>query len=164
MTIAELIDALDNADPLARRAARDALVTQGASVIPMLIAALQSPQHHVRWEALKALETVCDATVAPALVPVLNDEDFGIRYMAAEILGSLGDAGMIPLLQAYVHDNGNSWLTDSVHHALRFYRGHFNHALEHLLRSLNENNDFSYVTCVAGEALRTLEERHRHIR
>lgn len=161
MTIAQLIAVLESSDPLVRRDARDALVTHGAAVIPMLITALQSPHHHVRWEALKALETVGDATVAPALVSVLTDEDFGIRWMAAEILGSLGDAGMIPLLETYLHDNGGTWMTDSVHHALGFYRGHFNQPLEHLLLALNENNDFAYVTWAAGQALRSLEERQR---
>jgi HEAT repeat protein len=164
MTIAQLIAALESTDPLVRRDARDTLITHGTSAIPMLVSALQSPLHHVRWETLKVLEIVGDASVAPSLLSVLADEDFGIRWMAAEILGSLGDAGMIPLLHAYLHDNGNSWMTDSVHHALRFYRGHFNQPLEHLLHALNENNDFSYVTWAAGQALRSLEERQRHKR
>lgn len=161
MTVTDLIAALNDPDAVARRDVREALTTLGAQAIPALVNALQSSEHTVRWEALKALETVADASAVPALLGILDDEDFGIRWMAAEILGGLGDDGLIPLLLAFVHDNGSSWMTDSVHHALRFYRGDFTDELDQLLEKLHSNNDFSYITWAAGQALRSLENRRR---
>ena len=120
---AVLIDGLADRHGLGRRRARETLVKMGAVAVPYLTRALTSGDHHVRWEAAKALGQICHPDAAKALVVALEDHDGGIRWLAAEGLIPLRCKGLRALLEALVHRSGSVWLREGARHILRNFSG-----------------------------------------
>lgn len=66
--------------------------------VPALVAAMNDPEPTIRYEALKALATVCagkseEALAAiPEITKLLNDRDIIVRHSSAVVLGSMGSA------------------------------------------------------------------------
>lgn len=114
--IPELIAALANPSPVARRKARDALVALGKPAVPSLIQLLSHRKPHVRWEAAKALGGIADPIAASALVNALDDRDGDVRWLAAEGLAALGRDALQPLLAALIQRARSCWLCEGAHH------------------------------------------------
>jgi HEAT repeat protein len=125
-TIEELIKQLSNRDGVERQKARDALVKIGRPAVLLLSGLVENPNHHVRWEATKALGEIGDPAAAPALVTALNSDEDDIRWLAADGLVSLGLDGVGPLLQELIVNSGSCQLREGAHHVVRelVRRGH----------------------------------------
>ena len=121
-----LIRALSDRDGGTRQQTRDTLVKAGAPAVPVLTTLVTNPNHHVRWEAAKALGEINDPSAAPALVVALEDEESDIRWLGAEGLLAAGRAGLEPLLQKLIVRSNSVWLRDGAHHVIRALvkRGH----------------------------------------
>ena len=74
----------------ARSRAREELAAAGEDAVSVLVPLLTDADKQVRWEAAKALVSICSSAAAPALVPLLEDQDAGVRWLAAEALVAAG--------------------------------------------------------------------------
>jgi HEAT repeat protein len=115
----KLIKAMGDEDGLVRQRARLQLEHLGQESIPVLVEALESPNVHVRWEAVQALGEIRDPKTAAALVNMLMDEDTGVRWCAMEGLSRMGRDCLHPLLESFVKNFDSLWLRKGVHHILR---------------------------------------------
>lgn len=96
--ISHLIEDFRSHDPGTRLGARRALEEIGGPAVPLLVQALDDPDWHIRWDALKTLAYIADPTAAPALVKAMCDGWFGVRWLAASALIQLGPLGLPALL------------------------------------------------------------------
>jgi HEAT repeat protein len=83
-----------------------------------LLAALQSPKRHARWEAAKALGEIADPGAAAALVGRLEDDESAVRWLAATALINLGRDALVPLLQGLETHSDSLWFREGAHHVL----------------------------------------------
>ncbi len=115
--LGELIAMLSEKDGLhVRQAARERLVQMNGKAVPELIALLNSPNSHARWEAAKALGEIGDPRAGKALVAALEDRDFGVRWLAANGLIALDVDGARALLEALLEKPDAAWLREGAHH------------------------------------------------
>ena len=121
--IERLVSSLGDQDYLAHPEIRGALISRGKEAVGPLIAAVSSPNGHLRWEAAKILGMMRNPQAAPALVQAMDDDRFGVRWLAAEGLISLGRNGLIPLLNALIQRSDSAWLREGAHHVLRTLAG-----------------------------------------
>lgn len=117
--IPQLIEKLGDYDGETRQQARSMLVQIGQESIPALLEAINSPNVHVRWEAIQALGEFHDPATATALTTKLMDDDTGVRWVAMEGLIELGRASLRPLLESFIANFDSAWLREGVHHILR---------------------------------------------
>jgi HEAT repeat protein len=117
--LSKLINALGDKDGLVRQRARLQLEHLGQESIPALIQALESPNVHIRWEAVRALGEIRNSKAAAALVNMLMDEDIGVRWSAMESLSRMGRDCLHPLLESFIKNFDSLWLREGVHHILR---------------------------------------------
>lgn len=117
--LSKLIDALGDDNGLVRQRARLQLEHFGRESIPALLEALQSPNAHIRWEAVQALGEIRDPKTATELVNMLMDEDTGVRWSAMEGLSRMGRDCLRPLLDCFVKNFDSLWMREGVHHILR---------------------------------------------
>ena len=110
-----LAAALASSSPVARRKAREGLVSIGKPTVPSLIPLLLHRKPHVAWEAAKALCGIADPISAFALVNALEDRNGDVRWVAAEGLTSLGRDGLPPLLAALLQRAKSFWLRKGAH-------------------------------------------------
>jgi HEAT repeat protein len=158
--IPALIATLAGNDGLARQRAREALVDIGKPAVGALIEALAAPDsnHHLRWEAAKALSDLEDPEAASVLVNALEDEDFGVRWLAAEGLISLGQDGLAPLLATLVQRSDSAVLRESAHHVLRMLnKGDLHAQIGPVLAALEDIQPILEVPVAAHAALHALE-------
>jgi hypothetical protein len=114
-----LIADLRSNDMVVRRNARASLVGHGRSAVEALLPLLKDRSAHVRWEAVKVLREMSDASAAPALADALEDEDFGVAWLAAEGLIHLRRRGLASLFQALIAHADSPRLRQGAHHVLR---------------------------------------------
>jgi HEAT repeat protein len=158
-TVADLIPMLADKDGVERDAARRALVRIGRPAVGPLIAALQDPREHVRWEAAKALFGIADPAAAPALVAALEDKHTDVRWVAAEGLHALGDRGLRPLLAALVEGADSDWLREGAHHVLhRLVKKHPAHPAAEVLAALEHEEPQLAVPVAAQRVLNALRQ------
>lgn len=74
------------------------LVRTRKSSFPVLVKFLESPDRHIRIDAIKALGKIGSVKVVPLLVRLLADPESEVRGGAVEALGDIGDQGAIPYL------------------------------------------------------------------
>jgi HEAT repeat protein len=117
--LSNLINALGDGDGLARQRARLQLEHIGQESIPALLEALENPNTHVRWEAVRVLGEIRDPKTAAKLVKMLMDEDTGVRWGAMESLSRMGRKCLHPLLESFIKNFDSLWLREGVHHILR---------------------------------------------
>ena len=79
--------------------------TKDPQAVPLLTAALQSPDDKTRIYSLWALGTLGDRSALGPLADSLADPDPGIRKTAAFALGELGDPAAAPKLQPRLDDS-----------------------------------------------------------
>lgn len=116
-----LVAQLASKDAVQRMSARKSLVAlRSSDVCVALVAALNDPREHVRWEAAQALVALADPASAPALVLALEDES--VRWLAAEGLIALGDQGVMVVLSALIQGAPSNLLCEGAHHVLRACR------------------------------------------
>jgi HEAT repeat protein len=157
--IPALIAVLAGNDGLERQRAREALVDIGKPAVGALIEALASPDsnHHMRWEAAKALCDLGDPEAASVLVSALEDEYFGVRWLAAEGLISLGRDGLVPLLATLVRRSDSAALRESAHHVLRMLnQGNLHAQIGPVLAALEDIQPILEVPVAAHAALDAL--------
>lgn len=113
-----LIEDLAKDDAGVRMTARAALVDLGHPSIAALVTSLLDPRQHVRWEAVKSLESIADASTAPALVSALHDEDSDVRWVAGAALVAIGGAALPSLLGGLIRHSRSVNFCRGAHHAL----------------------------------------------
>lgn len=123
LTIDEIKHHLASQDARMRHEARELLVGKGVEALPALTGCLNSPDWHLRWEAVKALGEMGDVDdVAPkaaeALVGMLQDNDTGVRWAAMNSLIQLKRAAIYPVLEALTRDFGSARVREGAHHVL----------------------------------------------
>lgn len=116
--IEKLIEQLASRDGGERQEARESLVEIGAPAVILLSDLLKNPNHHVRWEAAKALGEINNPAVAPALVTAMEDEESDIRWLGAEGLLGLGIDAVRPLLKELIDKPGSFKLREGAHHVI----------------------------------------------
>lgn len=118
--IAELIGELgEHTSPAERSGARLELARMGTHAVPALVAALDSDDPRVRWEAGKALAHIADPVAADALVAHLADPDSDVRWVIGVALLATGRAAVVPLLRGLLETQHIRAGYEGVHLALR---------------------------------------------
>ena len=157
-TVFSLIARLADSDGLIRQRAREELVDIGQPAVPALISALDSPEGHVRWEVVKALQDIADPAVAPALVRALEDREFGVRWLAAEGLVNMGRRSLASLLKALTERGDSVWLREGAHHVLKaMSRRGLPEPVEPVLAALEDVEPELVVPPVARDALKLIQ-------
>ena len=124
--IRTLIEDLESDDLRTRESAREELVAVGEPAVEPLIALLAHREHHVRWEAFKALVDVKSPSAIPTYLAHLADEDPDMHWFAAEGLVAIGCDVAPLMLQMLIDGIHSRRLRRGVHHVL--------HALAHQKR------------------------------
>jgi HEAT repeat protein len=151
----QLLADLGGKDPVQRRDARAALVQIGSEAVPPLLAALDAPQQHVRWEAAKTLADIADPAAAQRLVAALADRDFDVRWVVAEALIALGRDAVKPLLTMLIQPDPAEGMYQGGHHVLHDLakRNELASVLEPVLRAFKEPEPEIAVPVAAEKAL-----------
>jgi CubicO group peptidase (beta-lactamase class C family) len=106
--VAELVEALADADPFVAGDAAEALRGIGARCVPALSRALEDPRENVRLGAAIALGKLGREAHAavPALGRALSDRMANVRWCAVNALGAVGAAAApaVPALRETLHD------------------------------------------------------------
>jgi HEAT repeats len=88
--ISALISRLNDPSTDIAEDAKDALIAQGAVVIPELAVALPGLDRFGKLSAIQVFEACGDRRAGPGLVGLLSDADTTVREWAANALGALG--------------------------------------------------------------------------
>lgn len=119
--VERLVAQLASDDAIQRMSARKSLVAlRSSDVTAALVAELNDPREHVRWEAAHALVALADPVSAPALVQALEDES--VCWLAAEGLVALGSQGVMVVLNALIKGAPSTVLCEGAYHVLRACR------------------------------------------
>jgi hypothetical protein len=143
-----------------RRAdAREKIVALGKAALPALLAALEDPSDHVRWQAAKALNELHEPETAPDLVRAMEDDDFGVRWLAAGGLAGMGTDCLDALLRGLMADFPSPRMREIGLHVLALLvdDGHDDETIEALIRSLRPGEP-------AAEAGWAAEKAWEHLR
>ena len=117
--IKKFIDDLSSDNGIKRQKARNELVKIGEPAIDYLIELQFAPQHHTRWEAIKALSQIAEPDSIPLLINSLEDEKFDVRWLAAEGLINIGKDSIKPLVITLLENTDSEYLREGVHHVLK---------------------------------------------
>jgi len=163
--IERLVSSLGDQDYLAHPEIRGALISRGKEAVGPLIAAVSSPNGHLRWEAAKILGMMRNPQAAPALVQAMDDDRFGVRWLAAEGLVRMGRAALPALLQALERHADSPWLRESAHHVLRLLSEEGLHSLvSPVLAALDDIEPALQVPIAAQQVLAELEREDKGAR
>ncbi len=142
-----------------RLASTAALASQGASVVPQLVAAASDADAAVRYWALTGLGTIADARITDATAVVRNglaDPSAVVRVAAARALLRVGEpAEALAVLQSELV-SGEEWVRLHAAIALDEADEAARSALESL-HNARENDPNKYVVRVANRAVNDLE-------
>lgn len=107
-----------NSDDLATYlAAREALLTQRETALPVLVEFMLKRTDRLGWRAASLVAVFKDADTIPAFVEALNSPNALIRQIAAQILGDSGDASVAAPLLDHLHDENlgvRTWVVESL--------------------------------------------------
>jgi HEAT repeat protein len=137
--IETLMEKLASKKGLYRQKARKSLVALGKPAVSYLTLALDNSKlDQLRWEAAKALNSICDTSAIPSLVQALEDKDQDVAWLAAEALIKLKKAAWPVLLQTLIKRGPDSVLMrQGAHHILRNQKEKgFNDLLKTLTKTL----------------------------
>jgi HEAT repeat protein len=150
-----LVAGLGSHDAVERRKARATLAEIGSAAVPSLLAALDDPRQHVRWEAAKTLAEIADPAAAERLVAALADKDSDVRWVVGEALIALGGHAVKPLLTALTGSDPPDGMYRGAHHVLHdmVRRGEQASRLEPVLHALDQQEPEIAVPQAAAEAL-----------
>jgi HEAT repeat protein len=98
--------------------ARDRLVKQGESILPVMHKLTESRSDIIRREAAKILKLLAHRSSIPVAIKLLEDRESDNRWIAAEILIATGRASLKPLLRELVENGASSFLRHGAHHVL----------------------------------------------
>lgn len=98
--------------------ARDKLVKQGESILPVMHKLTESRSDIIRREAAKILKLLAHRSSIPVAIKLLEDRESENRWIAAEILIATGRASVKPLLRELVENGASSFLRHGAHHVL----------------------------------------------
>lgn len=167
-TTRELVARLNDPDSLVRGRARMALVQQGETAVPALVAALSASQARVRWEATEALADLHAVAAATTLVDLLQDDNLDVRWAASRALIALNRDALPPLLTALTQHFDSVWLRRGAYHVLHSLklRGVLHDKEVRLLQALSSvlplfgvGTAYDDVPWLAQEALLALPRR-----
>lgn len=160
--LASLMDTLKNEDGATRQGARKSLVALGKPAVSLLNRTLQeSKLDHVRWEAVKTLDSIGDARAIPSLVTALEDNDPDVAYSAAEALRKFKKAAWQPLLRALIQRGTDSvLLRQGAHHVLRNQKEPgFTGLLSTLVKTIESGTVPEATSVAAYEILKRMKAR-----
>lgn len=138
--IAEITDALEDADPAIRRVAVEAFVNMGGAAeryLPRLLPRLFDEDKDVRLALVDLLGQIGTSAVMPHLITALRDENEWVRIRAIEALGMTRNMEAVPTL-ANMLDNASPMVAFRIIETLGRIGG--NVAFSVLL-SLTDNED-----------------------
>lgn len=150
-------------DGFIRMHAREILICIGKPAVPELINTLSDDNSQIRWQVIKVLEAIQDASAALALVERLEDENAGIRWAASDALIGLRQAAIRPLLEALMRDLDSLWLRQGAHHILHVMKdaGRLNEAEVKVFEALEDAEPSVSVPWAAEKALEALRHKKR---
>ena len=105
--IAEITDALEDADPAIRRVAVEAFLNMGAAAeryLPRLLPRLYDEDKDVRLALVDLLGQIGTPAVMPHLITALRDENDWVRIRAIEALGVNKNHEAVPTLAGMLED------------------------------------------------------------
>jgi HEAT repeat protein len=155
-----LIEMLANKNSVTRQNARKSLVVLGKPAVPPLIRLLKdSKLDHLRWEAVKTLDAICDERAIPSLVKALEDSDIDVAWLAAEALKKYKKAAWPVLLNALIKSGEDSvQLRNGVHHILLKQKENgFGDLLKTLMKALKSNAASESTTIAANEIIKRMK-------
>lgn len=120
--IQELIQTLNSEKGLERKQAREKLVKYGRKALPFLENELKDENLKYRWEILKTLQQISDASSIPIFIEALEDEESEIRWVAAKGLINVGTESVEPLLKALVKDSESIFVCGGAHHVFHDFK------------------------------------------
>jgi HEAT repeat protein len=88
--IPNLIDLLEEQDPILARLAAAALIAAGREAVPALLEVLQNGSQKARLEAIRSLANIGDERAIPALYSAYQESSAMMEYWANEGLEKLG--------------------------------------------------------------------------
>lgn len=118
VNVDEISARLSDWDARIRHQAREQLVHQGQSALPLLLKKLSAPDWHIRWEAAKALGEIGDAAAIEPLVKLLQDDDTSVRWAAMGSLIQIGRPSLHALLLAITREFHSARFRQGAHHIL----------------------------------------------
>jgi HEAT repeat protein len=92
--IPELVDLLEEEDPILARLAAAALIATGREAVPALLEVVQNGSQKARLEAIRSLANIGDERAIPALYAAYQERSAIMEYWANEGLEKLG-VGMV---------------------------------------------------------------------
>jgi hypothetical protein len=152
-----LIMMLSDRDGSYRQKARETLVDMGKPAVPSLIRALQDAgNYQVRWEAAKALGTLCDIRSIAQLVLALEDNDEDVAWLAAEALIKFKRDAWPLLLEALINRRSPVVLYEGAHHILSGPKKENQSILDVLVKTLESGTIPGAVRIAADDVLRKI--------
>lgn len=118
ITLNFLVEKLCSERGVERKKAREELVEIGKDCIPYLVDLLEHPKHIDRWEAIKTMEEIGDASSLPLFLNALDDDKSDVRWIAANGLIKLGFQVVKPLLKLTKKEIDSVFILDSAHHII----------------------------------------------
>ena len=107
------LEGLKSGDPIVRQDAREKLVSQGNTAVPMLNDLLSAREDQIRWEVAKALGEISGPEAIRALARVLSDGNRDVRWVAAEGFIAAGEVATEPLLHELIMHSGLVWVREA---------------------------------------------------
>ncbi len=157
--IQELIHQIKYANNNVRIQVRAILSCIGRPAIPELVNALENAEPLLRWNIIKILETIRDPSAVPALVGQLKIENADVRWAAANALIGMRREAIPALLETLTHDYASLPLRQSIHHVFHVFkdRGLLNEAELKVYNALDNIEPTVIVPWVAKNALEYLK-------
>ncbi len=161
--IPSLISKLGDVDGFIRMHAREILICIGEPAVPELIKTLSDDNSQLRWQAIKVLESIQDASAAPGLVQRLKDDNAGVRWAASDALIALRRAAIPALLEGLRRDFDSLWLRQGAHHIFHVLKdaGKLTQPEEKVFEALEEIEPAVAVPWAAEKALESLRHKKR---
>lgn len=140
--IPSLIEQLGDLEGFMRVHSRKMLIDIGKPAVPELINTLSNDISQIRWQVIKVLESLREASAIPALIERLKDNNAGVRWAASEALIALHQEAIPVLLKALKGDIESLWLRQGAHRILRVMKeaGRLNQMEVKVLSALEDSN------------------------
>ena len=159
--IEKLVDQLGSSNPSERMEARNELINIGDDAVEQVIAAFESNQQQVRWEAAYCLRKIGSPRAIPALVAEIEEADTDVGWLAAEGLVAVGEKSLIPVLKSLtstMHGDIDHFYQHA-HHIIRTFACHrkYHMLLQDLLTEFDKSEPQVSVPRAAYEVLCKLD-------
>lgn len=155
-----ILEQLSSSDSAIRIVTRKELVDIGPDVIPHLSEILFFNNHHLRWEAAKAINQIADTEGIEIQIQTLEDDQSDIRWIAAEGLVKLGKKSIVPILKKLQDEGTDSiYLIKGARHVLHkiYLEDELKEKLKPLVKALNNTKQYQEIPVLVNELLQEFQ-------